>query len=238
MRRVGPGFNPTKSAFICCMQCTTRQVVELNCHMCDKDKGIDKFFKAQRRNPDEAICISCQQDKDNYEPGAISSDESRGGGDDDEDSGDDRDDYSLMTDDMSSMSVSGNGTYPPARSSTTGGGGVALRNNTGSSSAMPSTGASASNIGSATSNATSRAAPSHASAARMTDRYGTAPTRAIPSVAGATSSTKGSGDWAKPKTVQRKVQYDVAQKEREERKAKENADDDEKEFCGGDSDSD
>lgn len=55
MRRVGPGFNPTKSAFICCMQCTTRQVVELNCHMCDKDKGIDKFFKAQRRNPDEAV---------------------------------------------------------------------------------------------------------------------------------------------------------------------------------------
>lgn len=39
--------------------CTGGQVVELHCCMCDKTKGLDKFSKAQRRNPDKAVRSPC-----------------------------------------------------------------------------------------------------------------------------------------------------------------------------------
>ncbi|EME49796.1 hypothetical protein DOTSEDRAFT_49987 [Dothistroma septosporum NZE10] len=236
MKRIGPGFNAAKTAYIACMACTPKQVVELHCYMCDMDKGLDKFFKTQRRTPDHALCMACQQDKLNYEPGAMSDDDSSGGGtDDSEDSDDDR--LSLV-DGITSMSVSGAGTMPPARSSTVGGG-VSLDGSKAPSSTVTASTTGAPTTASTTDNVTSRAASSRASAAAVAARYGTPSSRTASSVAGTTTSTRPSGSWAKPKTIQRKIQYDdVAQQKREEQMAKGNVNDDEKEYCGAGSDSD
>ncbi|KAF8244151.1 hypothetical protein K440DRAFT_663680 [Wilcoxina mikolae CBS 423.85] len=42
-----------------CMTCTSQQTTELNCVICDKRKGLDKFAKAQRKNPATARCKIC-----------------------------------------------------------------------------------------------------------------------------------------------------------------------------------
>ncbi|EUC43316.1 hypothetical protein COCMIDRAFT_38734 [Bipolaris oryzae ATCC 44560] len=42
-----------------CQNCTGRQVVEVECTMCGKTKGLEDFAKSQRRNPDTAKCFAC-----------------------------------------------------------------------------------------------------------------------------------------------------------------------------------
>ena len=55
MASSGDGFNPKTTAYIACSSCSGAQVVELTCFYCDMTKGLDKFAKAQRRNPDKAV---------------------------------------------------------------------------------------------------------------------------------------------------------------------------------------
>ena len=38
-----------------CRTCTGQQVIEMECIMCDTVKELDGFYKAQRRNPDQAV---------------------------------------------------------------------------------------------------------------------------------------------------------------------------------------
>ena len=38
-----------------CRSCTGQQVIEMECIICDTVKELDGFFKAQRRNPDQAV---------------------------------------------------------------------------------------------------------------------------------------------------------------------------------------
>jgi hypothetical protein len=42
-----------------CHNCTGQQVVEVECTMCGKTKGLEDFAKSQRRNPDTAKCFKC-----------------------------------------------------------------------------------------------------------------------------------------------------------------------------------
>lgn len=44
---------------ISCQSCTGQQVVEIECTMCGKTKGLEEFAKSQRRNPDTAKCYQC-----------------------------------------------------------------------------------------------------------------------------------------------------------------------------------
>ncbi|EXJ82613.1 hypothetical protein A1O3_06426 [Capronia epimyces CBS 606.96] len=45
-----------------CTKCTPGNVLEIKCTGCGVIKSTDLFAKAQRRNPDHAKCISCQQE--------------------------------------------------------------------------------------------------------------------------------------------------------------------------------
>ena len=36
--------------------CTGEQVNELTCYVCEETKGLGDFAKAQRRDPDAAVC--------------------------------------------------------------------------------------------------------------------------------------------------------------------------------------
>nr|OQO16630.1 hypothetical protein B0A51_14787 [Rachicladosporium sp. CCFEE 5018] len=58
-----PGFNPVTTGFVPCVMCTGGQVTELECHMCRKWMGLDKFAKTQRKNPDRAKCLKCIQEQ-------------------------------------------------------------------------------------------------------------------------------------------------------------------------------
>lgn len=40
-----------------CRQCTGVQIHEMTCAVCEETKGLDGFSKAQRRNPDNAVCF-------------------------------------------------------------------------------------------------------------------------------------------------------------------------------------
>lgn len=40
-----------------CFKCTGHQLVELECYMCHKTKGLEAFAKSQRSNPEEAVSI-------------------------------------------------------------------------------------------------------------------------------------------------------------------------------------
>ncbi|KAL9622325.1 MAG: hypothetical protein Q9160_003336 [Pyrenula sp. 1 TL-2023] len=44
-----------------CTKCTGQQVVEMTCKYCEITKGLDKFSKNQRSNPDNARCWDCCQ---------------------------------------------------------------------------------------------------------------------------------------------------------------------------------
>ncbi|KAF2207440.1 hypothetical protein CERZMDRAFT_88485 [Cercospora zeae-maydis SCOH1-5] len=110
--RVNPRFNAASQGQVSCIGCTTRQVVELHCSQCDLDKGLDKFSKAQRRDPDNAICWKCAEDRANYEPGAEEGDDSSGGDSNDSDYGSDDDDFTISAE-TGTNSASGivRGTY-------------------------------------------------------------------------------------------------------------------------------
>lgn len=41
-----------------CNQCTANQAHEMTCCVCDKTKPKEKFSKAQRKNPDAAVCVA------------------------------------------------------------------------------------------------------------------------------------------------------------------------------------
>lgn len=43
--------------WITCTSCTPKQVTELECIICYEVKGLEGFTKAQRKNPDSAVCI-------------------------------------------------------------------------------------------------------------------------------------------------------------------------------------
>lgn len=43
-----------------CFKCTGGQIVEIECVLCHKTKGLEDFAKVQRRKPDDAVCISVQ----------------------------------------------------------------------------------------------------------------------------------------------------------------------------------
>ncbi|KIW14076.1 hypothetical protein PV08_06857 [Exophiala spinifera] len=52
-----------------CHECTAGNVMELKCTSCGYTKAIDFFSGQQRRNPDEAKCINCQQEIQDRLPG-------------------------------------------------------------------------------------------------------------------------------------------------------------------------
>ncbi|KAK4948550.1 hypothetical protein LTR10_012554 [Elasticomyces elasticus] len=45
-----------------CRDCTAGNVIELKCAGCYVIKSLESFAKTQRKNPDDAKCIGCQQD--------------------------------------------------------------------------------------------------------------------------------------------------------------------------------
>jgi hypothetical protein len=45
-----------------CQGCTGPQVVEVQCMMCNKTKGLEKFAKSQRARPDNAVCLNLLSD--------------------------------------------------------------------------------------------------------------------------------------------------------------------------------
>lgn len=59
-----PKFRADLQPYIPCIGCSPKQVVELHCHFCDKDKGVDKFSKAQRKKPDQAACRHLEYEKE------------------------------------------------------------------------------------------------------------------------------------------------------------------------------
>ncbi|KAF8537300.1 Stc1 domain-containing protein [Trichophaea hybrida] len=54
-----PAGRSLKDPKATCMTCTSQQTTELTCVICDKRKGLDKFAKAQRKNPATARCQIC-----------------------------------------------------------------------------------------------------------------------------------------------------------------------------------
>ena len=43
-----------------CRQCTGVQIHEMTCAVCEETKGLDGFSKAQRHDPDNAVCYYSQ----------------------------------------------------------------------------------------------------------------------------------------------------------------------------------
>ncbi|KAK7569941.1 Stc1 domain-containing protein [Phyllosticta citricarpa] len=61
-----------KAATANCMLCTGQQPKELECQRCDKWLALDDFSKAQRKNPDNAICEKCMKIQVETEPVEVS----------------------------------------------------------------------------------------------------------------------------------------------------------------------
>ncbi|GME49298.1 DNA repair protein rad7 [Neofusicoccum parvum] len=51
-----------------CTLCVPGQVMELKCFVCEKDKGLEDFAKAQRKDPDHARCNDCMKEQLDTEP--------------------------------------------------------------------------------------------------------------------------------------------------------------------------
>ncbi|RAQ99979.1 dna repair protein rad7 [Stemphylium lycopersici] len=51
-----------------CVSCTGQQVVEVECTMCGKTKGLEDFAKSQRCKPDTAKCFKCVEQQLAEEP--------------------------------------------------------------------------------------------------------------------------------------------------------------------------
>ncbi|KAL6705565.1 hypothetical protein ACN47E_006682 [Coniothyrium glycines] len=51
-----------------CQRCTGQQIVELECNMCGKTKGLEAFAKTQAKNPDTAKCFKCMEEQLNEVP--------------------------------------------------------------------------------------------------------------------------------------------------------------------------
>ncbi|KAK6431476.1 hypothetical protein LTR95_012363 [Oleoguttula sp. CCFEE 5521] len=110
-----PGFNAATTPVVPCMMCTGGQVTELECHMCRKYMGVDKFAKTQRKNPDRAKCLKCIQEQiamgnANDSDASDGSGGGSGGGNDSDGSGDSHDftfddDASSVTDSLASTSI-------------------------------------------------------------------------------------------------------------------------------------
>jgi DNA repair protein RAD7 len=49
-----------KMCAINCKPCTGQPMVEVECVMCRKTKGLEEFAKSQRAKPDSAVCSSAQ----------------------------------------------------------------------------------------------------------------------------------------------------------------------------------
>ncbi|KAL7271883.1 hypothetical protein RUND412_005325 [Rhizina undulata] len=54
-----PGGRTKTDPRTTCKSCTPTQTTELTCCVCHKIKGLNKFAKNQRKNPDRARCIKC-----------------------------------------------------------------------------------------------------------------------------------------------------------------------------------
>ncbi|KAK6396148.1 hypothetical protein LTR65_010258 [Meristemomyces frigidus] len=201
-------FNAAVSKVIACNMCTGGQVVELHCSGCNKDKGLDKFSKVQRRTPDRAQL--------NTEPGQGSSDDddSKGsGGDNDSGSDydpDDDDDGATLAGTMAGTSLHGSSHFHSFANSSNGG--VKLN-------------ASGSNGGASTS-AASSGHPNVASPSRATSSTAGVPLRAGSSLKRpptpphlrkkpAGSTTSGTSKFAKIRSVPQKTVFDKAEREEE-----------------------
>lgn len=51
-----PRLGNESVAIVSCQECTPAQVTELQCYLCDQYKSLDAFTKAQRRDPEMAVC--------------------------------------------------------------------------------------------------------------------------------------------------------------------------------------
>jgi hypothetical protein len=47
-----------QSTAINCVNCTGQQIVEIECTMCHKTKGLDEYAKSQRSKPDTAVSVT------------------------------------------------------------------------------------------------------------------------------------------------------------------------------------
>ncbi|EMF17572.1 uncharacterized protein SEPMUDRAFT_146556 [Sphaerulina musiva SO2202] len=204
-----PFFKPEIQGHVICIGCSPKQVVELHCLICDLDKGLDRFSKAQRKTPDTAICWSCAQERDNYEPGEQDGDRSSGGSDFDESDASD-DTYSVAD----TVSNSVRSTLPATLSSR---GGVSLPSTSnaptsrgggwGSSSSAASTTTTSTAAGGAFQSVTSRSNMTASSTVFQASKY-------KPSAASTPVKTGGAA-FAKVKAKPRTVRYDVNNEDRQ-----------------------
>ncbi|KAF2850893.1 hypothetical protein T440DRAFT_74324 [Plenodomus tracheiphilus IPT5] len=44
-----------------CKKCTGQQIVEIKCTVCERTHGLEEYAKAQRKDPDTAICFACME---------------------------------------------------------------------------------------------------------------------------------------------------------------------------------
>ncbi|KAF2629826.1 hypothetical protein BU25DRAFT_364158 [Macroventuria anomochaeta] len=51
-----------------CSKCTGGQLVEIECVMCHKTKGLEGYAKVQRKKPDDATCYDCMEIQVSREP--------------------------------------------------------------------------------------------------------------------------------------------------------------------------
>jgi hypothetical protein len=62
-----------RMAPISCMSCTGQQLVEVECVMCRKTKGLEEFAKSQRNKPDNAVYLAAAARSDSDNPRNASS---------------------------------------------------------------------------------------------------------------------------------------------------------------------
>ena len=211
-----PNFPADKRGYTCCIGCTQKQVVELHCHICDHDKGVDSFSKAQRKNPDHAVCWKCAKEREEMEPGESDNDISDDSRDGLSDAGsgevslfscltrahsitNPQKEYSFPA----TSSHAGGTTLPGTYSSrNTSGGGVSLASTTGAapSSVAPSSRASGWAIPSAASSTVDgggfETVNNRSSKPAASSRGGFNPSKYKPA-ASVASSSRGRGQWAK-----------------------------------------
>ncbi|KAK3680389.1 hypothetical protein LTR37_021266 [Vermiconidia calcicola] len=152
--------------------------------------GLDRFAKAQRRNPDKATCWACMENRLNTEPGGGSSSGGSGGDDDDDDSEDSE--YGTVAGTFSTLSVSGSGSGGVALGSKTNGSTMTGLSSSGGVKAAPSAPSVTSSV------ATTSSLPPHLRA------------KGPASVVSDTSSK-----FAKVKAKPQKITMDAAQRVRE-----------------------
>ncbi|KAK4508609.1 hypothetical protein PRZ48_002348 [Zasmidium cellare] len=138
-----PRFDPEKTAYVGCLNCTSGQKVEMRCSECLQDKGKDKYNKTQwKKDDEEAMCDACCEkrreteaaDPDN-DSGSGSNDDSEGSrGNDEEDEDEDEDD---LTSQMGGASLDG-----PGRRGFSSHGGTSMKTSTKGSSLNDSWGSS------------------------------------------------------------------------------------------------